>query len=184
MPIKPEVLNIKKSASSRLFLVEELQLRFSNGEQRTYERLASRGHGAVMMIAIDDQENIILVREYAGGIDDYTLSLPKGAVDAGETIYQAADRELKEEVGFGAKRIDFLKEMTTAPNYMGHKLKAVIARDLYPCVLPGDEPEPLEVVRWPLADIDNLALNPEFTEGRAIAGLYMAKHFIESQKED
>ncbi len=181
MPIKPEVLNIKKSASSRLFLVEELELRFSNGEQRTYERLASRGYGAVMMIAIDDEDNILLVREYAGGIEDYTLSLPKGAVDKGETIFEAADRELKEEIGFGSKRIEFLKEMTTAPNYMGHKLKAVIARDLYPCELPGDEPEPLEVVKWPLSDIDNLALNPEFTEGRAIAGLYMAKHFLENQ---
>lgn len=179
MPTKPEVLNIRDSARSRLFLVEELQLRFSNGEERTYERLASRGNGAVMMIAIDSEQNLLLVREYAGGINEYTLSLPKGAVDEGEDIYQAADRELKEEIGFGAKRIDFLKEMTTAPNYMGHKLQAVVARDLYPCRLVGDEPEPLEVVKWPLSDIDNLALNPEFTEGRAIAGLYMARHFIE-----
>ena len=179
MPIKPEVLNIRNSAKSRLFLVEELQLRFSNGVERTYERLASRGNGAVMMIAIDSEKNLLLVREYAGGINEYTLSLPKGAVDEGENIYQAADRELKEEIGFGAQRIDFLKEMTTAPNYMGHKLQAVIARDLYACRLVGDEPEPLEVVKWPLSDIDNLALNPEFTEGRAIAGLYMARHFIE-----
>ncbi|MFT5708071.1 MAG: ADP-ribose diphosphatase [Oceanospirillaceae bacterium] len=183
MPIKPEVLKVKQSARSRLFLVEELKLKFSNGVERTYERLASRGNGAVMMIAIDSDNNLLLVREYAGGIEDYTLSLPKGAVDDGETIFQAADRELKEEVGFGANRIDFLKEMTTAPNYMGHKLQAVIARDLYPCKLEGDEPEPLEVIKWPLSDIDNLALNPEFTEGRAIAGLYMAKHFIENSKD-
>lgn len=183
MPIKPEILKIEKTARSRLFLVEELELRFSNGEERTYERLASRGNGAVMMIAIDSDDNLLLVREYAGGIDDYTLSLPKGAVDPGETIFEAADRELKEEIGFGAKRIDFLKEMTTAPNYMGHKLKAVIARDLYPCELPGDEPEPLEVVKWPLADIDNLALNPEFTEGRAIAGLYMARHYLATHRD-
>ncbi|EPJ46389.1 MAG: putative MutT/nudix family protein [Osedax symbiont Rs1] len=182
MPIKPEVLQINQVAKSKLFLVEELKLRFSNGVQRTYERLASRGHGAVMMIVLDSDNHLLLVREYAGGIDDYTLSLPKGAVDEGETIYQAADRELKEEIGFGARRIDFLKELTTAPNYMGHKLQAVIARDLYPCRLVGDEPEPLEVVKWPLSDIDALALNPEFTEGRAIAGLYMARHYIETHQ--
>ncbi len=182
MPIKPEILQINQVAKSKLFLVEELKLRFSNGVERTYERLASRGHGAVMMIVLDSDDNLLLVREYAGGIDDYTLSLPKGAVDEGETIYQAADRELKEEIGFGARRIDFLKELTTAPNYMGHKLQAVIARDLYPCRLTGDEPEPLEVVKWPLRDIDALALNPEFTEGRAIAGLYMARHYIETHQ--
>lgn len=180
MPIKPETLNIKKTAKSRLFQIEEMQLRFSNGEQRTYERLASKGNGAVMMIPIDQDNNIILVREYAGGIDDYTLSLPKGAVDPGESLFEAADRELKEEVGLGAKRIEFLKELTTAPNYMGHKLQAILVRDLYPCKLEGDEPEPLEVVKWPFNDIDNLVLNPEFSEGRAIAGLYLAKAFIES----
>lgn len=179
MPIKPEVLKIKPSAKSRLFLIEELQLRFSNGVERTYERLASRGNGAVMMIPIDQDDNILLVREYAGGIEDYTLSLPKGAVDQGESIFEAADRELKEEVGFGAKRIEFLKELTTAPNYMGHKLQAILVRDLYPCRLEGDEPEPLEVVKWPLNDIDNLVANPEFTEGRAIAGLYLARHFVQ-----
>jgi len=179
MPIKPEVLKIKASAKSRLFLIEELQLRFSNGVERTYERLASRGNGAVMMIPIDSDDNILLVREYAGGIEDYTLSLPKGAVDLGESMFEAADRELKEEVGFGAKRIEFLKELTTAPNYMGHKLQAMLVRDLYPCRLEGDEPEPLEVVKWPLSDIDNLVANPEFTEGRAIAGLYLARHFVQ-----
>jgi ADP-ribose diphosphatase len=182
MPIKPEVLKISQTAKSRLFTVEELELRFSNGVERTYERLASKGNGAVMMIAIDAADNVLLVREYAGGINDYTLSLPKGAVDNGETVLQAADRELKEEIGFGAQRIDFLKELTTAPNYMGHKLQAVVARDLYPCKLVGDEPEPLEVIKWPLIDIDNLALHPEFTEGRAIAGLYMAKHFLKKNQ--
>ncbi|MEM5528008.1 ADP compounds hydrolase NudE [Gammaproteobacteria bacterium AS21] len=181
MPIKPETLKIKRTAKSRLFQVEEIQLRFSNGVERTYERLASKGNGAVMMIAIDQDNNLLLVREYAGGIDDYTLSLPKGAIDQGESIFEAADRELKEEIGFGAKRIEFLKELTTAPNYMGHKLHAVLARDLYPCQLEGDEPEPLELVKWPLADIDNLAMNPEFTEGRAIAGLYLARAFLAQQ---
>ena len=179
MPIKPEVLKIKPSAKSRLFLIEEMQLRFSNGVERTYERLASRGHGAVMMIPVDADGNLLLIREYAGGINDYTLSLPKGAIDSGESMFEAADRELKEEVGFGAKRIEFLKELTTAPNYMGHKLQALVLRDLYPCSLEGDEPEPLEVVKWPLSDIDNLVMNPEFTEGRAIAGLYLAFSYIQ-----
>ena len=94
MPIKPETLKIKQTAKSRLFQVEEIQLRFSNGVERTYERLASKGNGAVMMIAIDQDNNLLLVREYAGGIDDYTLSLPKGAIVQGESIFEAADREL------------------------------------------------------------------------------------------
>lgn len=175
MPVKPEVLKVIPTAKSRLFQVEELHLRFSNGVERVYERLASRGRGAVMIVALDEQQQVLLIREYAGGIEDYTLTLPKGLVDPGETILQAADRELKEEVGFGARQLQPLKQMTAAPNYMGHRLTAVLAQNLYPCKLEGDEPEPLEVVRWPLADIDTLVQQAEFTEGRAIAALYLAR---------
>ena len=179
MTVKPEILKVTKTAKSRLFQVEELELRFSNGVERTYERLASRGHGAVMIVAIDDQQRVVLIREYAGGIEDYTLTLPKGLIDLGENAMIAANRELKEEAGFGAHQLTPLKEMTAAPNYMGHKLTAVLAQDLYPCSLEGDEPEPLEVIHWPLSDIDSLVMQEEFTEGRAIAALYIARHFLE-----
>jgi ADP-ribose diphosphatase len=173
MPVKPDVLKITPTAKSRLFQVEELELTFSNGVERTYERLASRGNGAVMIAAIDDQDRIVLIREYAGGIDDYTLTLPKGLIDPGENAEQAADRELKEEAGFGAREISLLKVMTTAPNYMGHKISVMLAKDLYPCKLEGDEPEPLEVIHWPMSQVDELIERPDFTEGRAIATVLM-----------
>lgn len=176
MPAKPKVLKVSSVNDSRLFHIERLELAFSNGEERTYERLASRGHGAVMMVAVDKQQNVLLIREYAGGIEDYTLTLPKGAVDKGETLLEAANRELKEEVGMGAETLVELKTLTTAPNYMGHKLTVVLAQGLYLCKLEGDEPEPLEVVRHPLADIEALLDDPQFTEGRAIAALFMARH--------
>lgn len=175
MPVKPEVLKVTPTARSRLFQVEEMELRFSNGVKRTYERLASRGNGAVMIVAITDQDEVLLIREYAGGIEDYLLSLPKGLVDLGETLEQAADRELKEEAGFGARQVEQLKTFTTAPNYMGHKLTLLLAKDLYPCKLEGDEPEPLEVIRWPLAQLDELVWREDFSEARAIAGLLMVR---------
>ena len=176
MPVKPDVLKITPTAKSRLFQVEELELKFSNGVERTYERLASRGNGAVMIAAVDDQDRIVLIREYAGGIDDYTLTLPKGLIDPGENAEQAANRELKEEAGFGARDISLLKVMTTAPNYMGHKISVMLARDLYPCKLEGDEPEPLEVIHWPLSQVDELIERADFTEGRAIATVLMLAH--------
>jgi ADP-ribose diphosphatase len=57
-------------------------------------------------------------------------------------------------------------------------LDLVIARDLYPSKLEGDEPEPLEVVRYPLADIDELITQADFHEGRAIAALYLLKKWL------
>lgn len=179
MPVKPEILKVTNTANSRLFKVEEIELRFSNGVERTYERLANRGRGAVMIIPVTEDNEVLLIREYAVGLEDYTLTLPKGLIDPGEDEHQAADRELKEEAGFGSHKLDTLKVMTSAPNYMGHKITAVVARELYPCRLQGDEPEEMEVVKWPLEQLDQLLLDEDFTEARAIAALYMTRSFLQ-----
>ncbi|MGH1460525.1 MAG: ADP compounds hydrolase NudE [Neptuniibacter sp.] len=184
MPVKPDILKIEKVAQSRLFKVEEIELRFSNGVERTYERLANRGHGAVMIVPVTSNNEVLLIREYAAGIEDYTLTLPKGLIDPGETPHIAADRELKEEAGFGSHQLNTLKVMTSAPNYMGHKITAIIARDLYPCRLQGDEPEEMEVVSWPLDQLDQLLLDEDFTEARAIAALYMTKDFLKKENSN
>jgi len=81
-PKKPEVLASRWASHSRLFHVEEQRLRFSNGVERTYERLNPGFHGAVMVVAVDDEGRMLLVREYGAGIGEYYLSFPKGALPA------------------------------------------------------------------------------------------------------
>jgi len=178
MPIKPEILKLSRPERSRLFHVEQVHLRFSNGEERMFERLITPPRGAVMVIAIDSDDQLILIREYAAGLDEYVLTLPKGVIDPGEDPLQAANRELQEEAGFGARELHPLKRISAAPNYMGHMLDLVIARDLYPSKLEGDEPEPLEVVRHPLSEIDDLITQADFHEGRAIAALFLLKNWL------
>ena len=169
---------IKKQAiisSSRLFSIEQLDLEFSNGEQRQYERLLRQGVGAVLIIPMLDDETVLLIREYCGGTDRYELGLPKGKMDEGEDILQAANRELKEEVGYQAEQLDLLKTMTIAPQYMEHTIHIVLAQQLTPKKEEGDEPEPLEVVPYPLADLEKLIADDAMTEARTIAALYMAR---------
>ena len=121
------------------------------------------------------------VREYAAGVHRYELGLVKGRIDAGETPEQAADRELKEEAGCGARRIDVLRALTLAPTYMSHQSWLVVARDLYPERLPGDEPEELEVVPWKLQDLDRLMLREDFSEGRSLAALFIAREWLKER---
>lgn len=173
MPTKPKILKARSVAKSRLFEVEALSLRFSNGVERIYERLTSRGHGAVMVIPVTADGQILLINEYAAGIHDYQLTLPKGLVDPGETALEAANRELMEEVGFGARNLDHLKTMTTSPSYMGHKIDVIVATDLYPKRLPGDEPEELEVVPYPIDQLTDLIVEDHFAEARVIAALLL-----------
>ncbi len=57
------------------FKVEKLDLEFSNGEKRTYERLLTHGLGAVIVVAMRDNDTVLLVREYAAGLHHYELGL-------------------------------------------------------------------------------------------------------------
>lgn len=165
-------------AKSNLFTVEQMQLQFSNGAHRLYERIKSHGHGAVMIAAITPAESLLLVREYAAGTDRYELAFPKGLIDRGESFQEAANRELQEEVGYAAREINWVRTMTLAPGYFGAQLDLVVAQQLYPSRLDGDEPEPPEVVEWPLSAMDELLERPDFTEARSIAALFLVKHWL------
>jgi len=173
MPTKPTILKKAAIARTRLFEVEELELRFANGNTRTFERLTPRRHGAVMVIPITQTGSVLLIREYAAGFEDYLLTLPKGLIDPGETAAEAANRELKEEIGFGAHQLRPLKTLTTSPNYMSHRIDVWIAEQLYPERLPGDEPEELEVVPVAIAELPALMAADSFAEARVIAALML-----------
>ena len=73
--------------------------------------------------------------------DTYEVGLPKGRLEEGESILEAAQREMKEEIGYGARELTELTELSLAPGYMTHITHIVLARDLYPEKLEGDEPE-------------------------------------------
>lgn len=160
------------------FQVEQLDLEFSNGVQRKYERMKPRGRGAVIVAPMLDDDTILLVREYACGLHRYELGLVKGRIDAGETPEEAAVRELKEEAGYGAHRLDVLRSISLAPSYMGHQTWLVLARDLYPERLEGDEPEELEVVPWKLDALHELMLREDCSEGRSLAALFITREYL------
>ncbi len=105
---KPTILNVETVARSRLFNVESVDLEFSNGVRRVYERMRPSTREAVMIVPIVD-DHLILIREYAVGTESYELGFSKGLIDPGESVFEAANRELKEEVGFGANDLTFLK---------------------------------------------------------------------------
>lgn len=167
---KPVIHGTQEIAKTRLFRVESVHLSFSNGEERHYERLRSRVTDAVIVVPLLG-DDLLLVREYCVGVENYILGFAKGLIDPGEEVLAAANRELQEEVGYAGRTMEYLTAMTMNPGYSDQHTHIVKATDLYPATLPGDEPEPLEVVRWPLQDIRGLLKHPEFTEARSIAAL-------------
>lgn len=176
---KLPVIHATRDVSDSHFLhVEQLDLEFSNGARRTYERLKASGLGAVIIVPMLDDDTVLLAREYGGGVGRYELGLPKGRLDPGETAEQGANRELKEELGYGARRLKILHALSLSPAYMTHMAHVVLAQDLYPEKLVGDEPEELEVVPWKMSQLHTLLGRDDVTEGRSIAALFMAREYL------
>jgi ADP-ribose diphosphatase len=162
---KPQILEQKLVAESRLFKIEQLDLQFSNGEQRTYERMKGG------------------IREYCAGTHDYQLGFPKGLIDPGETVVEAANRELQEEIGFKAGRLIPLKTVALAPGYFSATMHIVLALDLTASSLPGDEPEPLELVPWQWQQQFELLDQSDFTEARSVAALFLARDYLDKHQD-
>lgn len=178
----PKINGQKQVAKSRLFAIEQLELSFSNGEKRQYERMISAGNGAVMIVPMLDADTLLLVREYCAGTHSYELGFPKGLIDPGEMPEQAANRELQEEIFYGSKQLQFLAQVMMAPAFFNAKMDIFIATDLYPSTLEGDEPEPLEVVSWPIKAYKTLLQQPDFQEARSIAALMLLVDYLSPNK--
>ena len=177
--VPPQILRRRKQKISRIFTVEELLLKFSNGTTACYEKICG-GSGAVMCVPFDGTHFLFSI-EYACGLEGYTLGFVKGKIDDGETPEVAAIRELKEEIGFGANSLCKLRSgMRVAPGMLELCMHVFLCRDLYPCKLEGDEPEPIDIVKVSIEEAKALLFddNSPLTESRSIAALALSLHKI------
>ncbi len=177
----PTINNRSTVAKSKLFAIEELDLTFSNGEKRLYERMKGVGRGAVMLVPMLDENTLLLVREYCAGTHTYELGFPKGLIDPGEQAAEAANRELKEEVGYGSNSLIPIHKVAMAPAFFSATMDIFLAQDLYEEWLVGDEPEPLEVVPWKLDNFKELLAQPDFNEARSIVALMLVKEHLRGE---
>lgn len=175
---KPAILRSELIANTRFFRVEQRDLQFSNGTEVSYERLVGSQRGAVLVVPLLDDNTVIMIREYAAGVHRYELALPKGKIEHNEPLLEAANREIMEEIGYGARALNHLTSFTVAPGYLSHETHIVLAEDLYEQKHDGDEPEEIEVVPWQLDRLQDLLNHEECTEARSIAALFMVRELV------
>jgi ADP-ribose diphosphatase len=176
---KPRILSVNTAARSRYFHIESVHLKFRNGSERHFERIAgSPNIATVLVVAMASASSVLLVKEYAVGLDRYDVTLPMGCIEEGETAEEAANRELKEETGFGARTLRRLCTLTVAPTIFGYRADVVLATDLYECEATGDEPERPECTAWELDQIAAAVVRQEICEARTLAALFVARSVL------
>ncbi|WP_433679228.1 NUDIX domain-containing protein [Nocardia sp. CA-119907] len=142
---------------------------------RVVEREVIEHHAAVAVAAIDDADNVVLIRQYRHPIGERLLELPAGLLDVpDEDPLEAAKRELAEETGLAAREWAVLVDVALSPGFTDEALRVYAARGLY----ETDRPEPeleeadLELVRMPVDEAVRAALAGEIVNATAVAGVF------------
>ncbi|HIY53890.1 MAG TPA: NUDIX hydrolase [Candidatus Agathobaculum merdavium] len=151
------------------------QVELPNGH--TAAREVCEHLGGVGVLPIDKDGNIILVRQYRYPYDEIMLEIPAGKLDHGDDE-DAADcglRELKEETGCTAGRIVPLGCIYPSPGFLTEVVHLFAALDLTDGEMQPDEDEFVEVVRLPIAEVEEMAERNEIRDAKTLVALYRAK---------
>jgi ADP-ribose diphosphatase len=133
-----------------------------------------------LIVPLTAEGEVLLSLEPSAAFDEPTLILPGGTVEASESPAEAANRELQEEIGYKAERMDFLGELRPFSKYLTVRSFVFLARDLIPSKLAGDEDYEVGIERVPLSDFESLIANGRLHDARVIAALYLARSFVQA----
>lgn len=153
-------------------------IQMPDGRQTTREIVE---HGAcIAVVAVDEQNNILLVSQYREAVEKELLEIPAGGVDPGEDVETAVKREMQEETGYLPRKLENLGGYYLAPGYSTEYLHLYLAADLIPSRLVAEDTEGIKIVRVPVSQIRKLLTSGKICDGKSIAGLYV---FLEYQKK-
>lgn len=156
---------------------------FADPDGGTFERDLVHHPGAVSVVPLTGDGDVILVRQYRAAVDRVLLEIPAGKRDvAGEEPELTATRELEEEVGMRAGRLDRLAEFYNSPGFCDEHSFVFLARDLEPCDLRAQSVEErhMTIERVALHRVPGLIARADITDAKTIIGLCLARELLQS----
>jgi ADP-ribose pyrophosphatase len=155
-----------------LFDVERDRLREENGIEIIREVV--RHPGGAGALPLFDDGRVALVKQYRHPACRELLEIPAGRIEEGETPEMCAAREMEQETGFRAGRIEKLAEFYTTPGFCEERLHVYLATDLTPSSQALDHDELVEVVYLPFAEAAQMAESGEIEDSKTIIALLLA----------
>lgn len=136
---------------------------------------------AVMVVPVLDDGRVILTVEYSPAFNQWVRILSSGGIEAGEDPADTANRELQEETGYRAGRLDKLATLCPFIKYLNQHLTIFLARDLQPSKLQGDEGYEIGLDYTTLDEFETLIANGQIQDSSVITALYMARAFLQQE---
>ncbi len=160
--------------SEKIFEGKILKLRVDTVElpNKKYKKREIIEHnGAVAILAVTDNNEIILVKQFRKAAEDFLLELPAGKIESNEKSIDCAKRELKEETGFEAKNIEKICQFYTSPGFCTEKIYLYKATDLIETGAEPDEDEFIELLFVNLDDAREMIKSGKIIDSKTIIGI-------------
>jgi ADP-ribose pyrophosphatase len=167
----PKIVSSQKVFSGRVFNVTVDTVR--EGEL-TYQREVVHHHGSAVILPVFDDGTVALVRQYRHPAVRYLLEAPAGTLDERERPEDGAARELEEELGLIAGRLEKLSEFFVSPGFCEEKMWVFLATELRDGKPNPDEDEVLDVVRLPFDEALEMISSNEIQDAKTIIALMLA----------
>ncbi len=151
-------------------------IRLPNGRESTREIVDHAP--SICVVPVDEDGNVLLVRQYRKPTESFLLEVPAGGIEEGEDPETAVRRELQEEIGHTAANLTELTAFWLAPGWCSEYMYAYLATELTPAVLDADDDEFIEVVPTPLDDIPNLIASGAIRDAKSVASLLLAMRVL------
>ena len=170
------VLASERIYEGRLINLRVDQIRTAAGVESVREIVEHPG--AIALVALDDAGRVLLVKQYRHAVRTVTLEIPAGILEPGEEPAAAAQRELREETGYRAERLERLGGIHTAPGFSTEYIHFFLATRLVPDRLAMDDDEVIDLLRLPLADAIDLVRAGQIDDGKTVSGLLLAQAWL------
>ena len=158
---------------ARAFRVRRDFLRAPDGRETAYDIIEHTG--SVVLVPIDEEGNVLFVRQFRPAAGKELLELPAGTLDEGEPFESCAARELREETGLAASHLEKIGEFFLVPGYSTEFMAVFIATGLRPDPLPGDPDEFLKLERFPMNETLRMAEGGEIPDAKSLAAILIAR---------
>ena len=176
--LQPEtLLGTETRYVGELLRVREDDVRLPNGGQARREVVEHPD--SVVVVPVDSDDNVIMVRQYRYPIGSVLLEAPAGKLDGSEDPRDTAQRELQEETGYASGELRNLGRFWVSPGFCTQLMHAFFASDLKPSALEPDDDEDIRTERVPLARVSELIRDGEIQDAKTIAALLMALHVFD-----
>lgn len=166
-----EVLESKLTYTGKIVRVTVDKLRMPDGSE-AYRETVIRGKDAAAILAVDTGGSLLFVRQYRHAFRELLLEIPAGMCEGSETPEQTALRELEEETGRKAGKLELLCEMYPTVGYCTEKIFLFAATGLTAGRQKLDADEFLEIERYTLAEANDMIRSGAIKDGKTIAAIF------------